>query len=72
MLDNQQIKEIIHKLKDYYPGRAEEAAQLLIEDYWMSLDMASSIMYVVRLLVQNESWYNWPAYNVQHQPFWLN
>ena len=72
MFDNQQIKEIISKLKDYYPERAEEASQLLIEEYGMSLDLASSIMYVVRLLAENSSWYNWPTFDVRHQPFWLN
>ena len=47
-ITQEQIKEIVLKLKGYYPNRAEEASQILLHEYELPLSIASAIMYLVR------------------------
>ena len=71
-LSQEEIKELVNKLKEYYPDRAEEASNILIQEYELPLAIASTIMYLVRTLVEGQNWFNWPVLNAKEKPFFMN
>ncbi len=63
---------IIKRLKALYPERAEEASQILLNEYNLPMEVASSIMHIVRLAVEGRQWQSWPFLDVSRQPFFIN
>ena len=71
-ITQEQIKEIVLKLKGYYPNRAEEASQILLHEYELPLSIASAIMYLVRTLAEKDNFLLWQTFDVRTQPFHIN
>ena len=63
---------IIKRLKALYPERAEEASEILLNEYHLPMAVASSIMHIVRMAVEGKQWQTWPFLDVSRQPFFIN
>ena len=63
---------IIKRLKALYPDRAEEASEILLNEYKLPMEVASSIMHIVRLSVEGRQWQSWPYLDVSRHAFFIN
>ena len=63
---------IIKRLKDLYPDRAEEASLILLNEYKLPMEVASSIMHIVRLAVEGRQWQAWPYLDISGHYFFIN
>ena len=72
MHSQEEIHQLIVRLKEYYPNRAEEASNILLQEYEFPLAMAASIMHMVRMLVEKNNCTLWPKLDATTQPFYVN
>jgi len=72
MHSQEEIHQLIVRLKEYYPNRAEEASNILLQEYEFPLAMAASIMHMVRMLVEKNNFMLWPRLDATIQPFYVN
>ena len=72
MHSQEEIHQLIVRLKEYYPNRAEEASNILLQEYEFPLAMAASIMHMVRMLVEKNNCTSWPKLDATTQPFYVN
>ena len=72
MHSQEEIHQLIVRLKEYYPNRAEEASNILLQEYEFPLAMAASIMHMVRMLVEKNNCALWPKLDATTQPFYVN
>lgn len=72
MYSQDEINNLIVRLKEYYPNRAEEATQILLQEYELSMPIAASIMHMVKVLVEKNNFLMWPALDARALPFYVN
>ena len=72
MYSQEEINNLIVRLKDYYPNRANEAIDILTHEYELSAPLIGAIMHLVRTIAEKNNCFMWPVYNVVMQPFYVN
>ena len=72
MHSQDEIHDLILRLKDYYPHRADEASDILLHEYNFPMQLAASIMHIVRMLVEKNNCLMWPYYDARFVLFHVN
>ena len=72
MHSQEEIHQLIVRLKEYYPNRAEEASNIILQEYEFPLALAESIMHIVRMLAEKNNCLEWPIFDVRTQPIYVN
>jgi hypothetical protein len=72
MYTQEEINQLVIRLKDYYPNRAEEATQILLNEYGLPMPIAAFIMNLVKMLVEKNNCSMWPILDARTQPFYVN
>ena len=72
MYSQKEIQQLVVRLKEYYPNRADEAVEILMNEYELSMPIIASIMYLVKTIAEKNSFLEWSTLNAQTQPFYVN
>ena len=71
-LSEEAVKELVDKLLPLYPNEAEQAVQILLEEYQLPIHVAYMIMSLVDVQKSREKLLNWPLFDVSYRAFGLN
>tara|TARA_R100000306_G_scaffold38654_1_gene38483 strand:- start:276 stop:494 length:219 start_codon:yes stop_codon:yes gene_type:complete len=72
MHSQEEMNDLIIRLKDYYPHRADEASDILLHEYNFPMQLAASIMHIVRMLVEKNNCMLWPPFDASNLLFYVN